>query len=79
MSEISGSVREQSTGLREVAQTANRMDQMTQQNAAMVEESTAASHVMRQEAQQLGELIRRFRIEPGQAAEASGMRRRMAG
>ncbi|MDH4386376.1 MAG: methyl-accepting chemotaxis protein [Caulobacter sp.] len=79
MSEISGSVREQSTGLREVAQTANRMDQMTQQNAAMVEESTAASHVMRQEAQQLGELIRRFRIDTAQSGETSSMRRRMAG
>jgi methyl-accepting chemotaxis protein len=79
MSEISGSVREQSTGLREVAQTANRMDQMTQQNAAMVEESTAASHVMRQEAQQLGELIRRFRIDAAQTASAPPARRRMAG
>jgi methyl-accepting chemotaxis protein len=79
MSEISGSVREQSTGLREVAQTANRMDQMTQQNAAMVEESTAASHVMRQEAQQLGELIRRFRIDAAHTASAPPARRRMAG
>ena len=38
------------------------MDQITQQNAAMVEESTAASHAMRQEAEQLGSMIRRFRI-----------------
>jgi len=79
MSEISGSVREQSTGLREVAQTANRMDQMTQQNAAMVEQSTAASHVMRQEAQQLGELIRRFRIDTAQMTASPAPRRRMAG
>jgi methyl-accepting chemotaxis protein len=79
MSEISGSVREQSTGLREVAQTANRMDQMTQQNAAMVEQSTAASHVMRQEAQQLGELIRRFRIDIAQMTASPAPRRRMAG
>jgi len=79
MSEISGSVREQSTGLREVAQTANRMDQMTQQNAAMVEQSTAASHVMRQEAQQLGELIRRFRIDAAQISSPAPVRRRMAG
>ncbi|NBB13783.1 methyl-accepting chemotaxis protein [Caulobacter sp. SLTY] len=62
MTEITGSVREQSIGLREVTLTANRMDQMTQQNAAMVEESTAASHMMRQEAEQLGALIRRFKV-----------------
>ncbi|HYE45788.1 MAG TPA: methyl-accepting chemotaxis protein [Caulobacter sp.] len=62
MTEITGSVREQSIGLREVTLTANRMDQMTQQNAAMVEESTAASHLMRQEAEQLGALIRRFKV-----------------
>jgi methyl-accepting chemotaxis protein len=63
MSEITGSVREQSVGLREVTLTANRMDKMTQQNAAMVEQSTAASHIMRTEAEQLGQMIRRFRVD----------------
>ena len=70
MTEITGSVREQSIGLREVTLTANRMDQMTQQNATLVGESTSASHLMRQEAEQLGGLIRRFKVGEGSAAEA---------
>ena len=54
--------REQSTGLREINQAVNAMDQATQQNAAMVEESTAASHAMAREAEALHGLIRRFRL-----------------
>jgi methyl-accepting chemotaxis protein len=54
--------REQSTGLREINQAVNAMDQATQQNAAMVEESTAASHAMAREADALHGLIRRFRL-----------------
>ena len=40
----------------------HQMDQVTQQNAAMVEQSTAASHSLAQEAQQMATLIARFRI-----------------
>ncbi|MGB3813786.1 MAG: PAS domain-containing methyl-accepting chemotaxis protein [Shinella sp.] len=54
--------REQSTGLREINLSVNAMDQATQQNAAMVEESTAASHAMAREADALHGLIRRFRL-----------------
>ncbi|MGQ3296276.1 MAG: methyl-accepting chemotaxis protein, partial [Shinella sp.] len=54
--------REQSTGLREINQSVNSMDQATQQNAAMVEESTAASHAMAREADALHGLIRRFKL-----------------
>lgn len=62
--------REQSTGLREINQSVNSMDQATQQNAAMVEQSTAASHAMAREADALHELIRRFRLSGGtQAAQ----------
>ena len=41
------------------------MDQVTQQNAAMVEESTAASHSLAQEAAELGRLLSRFQIGKG--------------
>ena len=57
--------REQSTGLREINTSVNSMDQATQQNAAMVEESTAASHAMAREADALHGLIRRFRLSGG--------------
>jgi methyl-accepting chemotaxis protein len=62
VAEIAASSKEQANGLHEVNNAVNHMDQVTQQNAAMVEESTAASHAMRQEAEQLGSMIRRFRI-----------------
>jgi methyl-accepting chemotaxis protein len=41
------------------------MDQVTQQNAAMVEESTAASHSLRQETENLASMIGRFRLGAG--------------
>ncbi len=70
ITEISASVREQANGLKEVNIAVNRMDQITQQNAAMVEESTAASHAMRQEAEQLGSMIRRFKVADDHGEEA---------
>ena len=61
--EIASSAREQSTGLHEVNGAVNKMDHMTQQNAAMVEETTAASHSLATDAADLADLIARFRIE----------------
>jgi methyl-accepting chemotaxis protein len=54
--------REQSTGLQEINTAVNTMDQGTQQNAAMVEEQTAASHGLASEAATLNELLAQFRI-----------------
>ena len=65
VSEIAASAEEQSTGLQEVNTAVNQMDQVTQQNAAMVEEATAASHALTSEADQLARLISRF--ETGEA------------
>ena len=61
VSEIASSAREQSTGLGEINTGVNQLDQVTQQNAAMVEESTAASHALNGEAEQLAALVGRFR------------------
>ncbi|MEX0405346.1 methyl-accepting chemotaxis protein [Aquibium sp. LZ166] len=76
---ISHSTQEQSTGLAEVNTAVNQMDQVTQQNAAMVEQSTAASHSLAREAEQLAELVARFRVGDGfsasrAAAAVSGRR-----
>ncbi len=60
VSEIAASAQEQSTALVQVNTAINQMDQVTQQNAAMVEESTAASHALTQEADELMHLISRF-------------------
>jgi Methyl-accepting chemotaxis protein len=63
VSEIAASTQEQSTGLHQINTAVNQMDQMTQQNAAMVEETTAASHALAQEANELAHLISSFRID----------------
>ena len=67
--EIAGSAQEQATGLAEVNAAVNQMDQVTQQNAAMVEQSTAASHNLAAEAETLAQLVAQFRIG-GAASEA---------
>ncbi|WP_117195268.1 methyl-accepting chemotaxis protein [Rhizobium terrae] len=59
---IADASREQSLGLQEINTTVNAMDQGTQQNAAMVEESTAASHTLATEATALAELLGQFRL-----------------
>jgi methyl-accepting chemotaxis protein len=62
VAEIAASAAEQSTGLAEVNTAVNQMDQVTQQNAAMVEQTTAASHSLGREAEELATLIGRFRL-----------------
>ena len=67
--EISGHVnaivdasREQSLGLQEISTAVNSMDQGTQQNAAMVEQSTAASHSLASEVHHLNQLLLEFKV-----------------
>ena len=60
--------REQATGLKEINQAVNTMDQGTQQNAAMVEQSTAASHGLAREAEALFQVVSQFRIDAGGSA-----------
>ncbi|MDM9627270.1 methyl-accepting chemotaxis protein [Rhizobium sp. S152] len=54
--------KEQATGLKEINTAVNQMDQATQQNAAMVEESTAASHTLAAEAEALRNLVAQFKL-----------------
>jgi methyl-accepting chemotaxis protein len=58
---IASAAQEQSTGLTQVNSAVGQMDQVTQQNAAMVEESTAAAHTLTDEAQALLGLVAKFR------------------
>jgi len=64
--EIAASAQEQALGLEQVNMAVNQMDQVTQQNAAMVEESTAASHSLSREADNLTQLMGQFSV--GEAA-----------
>ena len=59
---ISVSSSEQAAGLREMNTAMHHMDQVTQQNAAMVEETTAASVSLSEEAARLKALVARFRV-----------------
>ncbi|GAK69287.1 putative methyl-accepting chemotaxis protein [Agrobacterium rubi TR3 = NBRC 13261] len=59
------SAREQSVGIQEINSAVNTMDQGTQQNAAMVEQSTAASHSLAKEAAALNHLITQFNLGDG--------------
>lgn len=65
MDSIATSAREQSVGLAEVNTAVNQMDQVTQQNAAMVEETSAAGATLANESGRLRELISQFQL--GQA------------
>ena len=73
--EIAASAREQASGLQEVNTAINQMDRVTQQNAAMVEQSTAASHMLAEQSRELSALVSRFETEQ---ARATTMERRAA-
>jgi methyl-accepting chemotaxis protein len=77
MNAIATSAAEQSTGLAEVNAAVNSMDQATQQNAAMVEQSTAASAMLAAETAKLRALVSRFRLAM-EIDESRGETRRVA-
>ncbi|NLS17812.1 methyl-accepting chemotaxis protein [Rhizobium sp. P40RR-XXII] len=59
--------REQTTGLQEINTAVNSIDQGTQQNAAMVEESTAASHSLAKEVTALNDILGQFNLQNGRS------------
>jgi methyl-accepting chemotaxis protein len=67
MTEISAASREQSGGIDQVNQAISQMDQVTQQNAALVEEASAASQAMQDQAGKLAELVGMFKLATGNA------------
>jgi methyl-accepting chemotaxis protein len=62
---IATAAREQATGLSEVNKAVNQMDEVTQRNAAMVEETSAATHRLAGEADGLVRLVSRFKVDAG--------------
>ncbi|HUD31646.1 MAG TPA: methyl-accepting chemotaxis protein, partial [Variovorax sp.] len=63
--EITAAAGEQSLGIGQVNDAVAMLDQMTQQNAALVEQSAAAAQSLRDQAGQLAGTVRRFRLEGG--------------
>jgi methyl-accepting chemotaxis protein len=70
--EITAAASEQSAGIGQVNQSVNEIDRMTQQNAALVEESAAAAESLREQAARLAEVVRQFRVGEGRAQLAVG-------
>ncbi len=68
VAEISAASYEQSAGIEEVNRAVSQMDEVTQRNAALVEEAAAASRALEEQALQMTEKISFFRIESGHAA-----------
>ncbi|MEY4721327.1 MAG: hypothetical protein RIQ46_1052, partial [Pseudomonadota bacterium] len=71
---ISDLADEQSAGLNSVSKALSQIDLTTQQNAAMVEEATAASRSLADEARRLADLVARFRLEKDANAAAPAAR-----
>jgi len=68
--EISDASEEQRVGIEQVNEAITQMDQVTQQNAALVEEAAAAANAMQEQAQQLSQSVQVFRLQEAVAAVA---------
>ena len=66
--EISAAAAEQASGIGQVNTSINQLDQMTQQNAALVEESAAAAQSLRDQATRLADAVQVFRLTAVQQA-----------
>jgi len=68
MAEIAASSMEQASGIEQVNKAVTSMDTVTQQNAALVEQASAAAHTLTEQAANLTELIARYRLDKGSVA-----------
>ncbi len=77
VSAIAASAAEQVIGLNQVNTAMNEMDQVTQQNASMVEQTTASSHSLADEATELARLVAEFRTGAQQVSAAPASQSRL--
>ncbi|KGV78492.1 methyl-accepting chemotaxis (MCP) signaling domain protein [Burkholderia pseudomallei MSHR3951] len=70
MGEIAAASEEQSSGISQVGRAVTQMDEMTQQNAALVEEAAAAASSLQEQAARLRESVSAFQVGDGAAAGA---------
>ncbi|MFO1148813.1 MAG: hypothetical protein U1E62_10590 [Alsobacter sp.] len=73
MSEISSATAEQAGEIDEMSQAVAHMDEMTQQNAALAEESAASAGALTGQIETLNQLVATFRTRAGQRIAAGGM------
>ena len=74
MGEISAASEEQSSGIDQVNRAVSQMDEVTQQNAALVEEAAAAAGSLQEQAQRLAEAVAVFKINTGEVIEVPAHR-----
>jgi len=74
VADISTASAEQANGIDEMTQTVAHMDEMTQQNAALAEESAASANALTSQIQRLNALVAAFRTRSGQAQQQPHLR-----
>jgi methyl-accepting chemotaxis protein len=74
MGEITAASVEQSRGIEQVNQAVTQMDEVAQQNAALVEEAAAASRSLEDQGRTLNDAVSIFRVEHSNASAAAGVR-----
>jgi aerotaxis receptor len=74
LGDISAASREQSAGIEQVNQAVAHMDEVTQQNAALVEEAAAAAAALDGQAMQLSQAVSVFKVQTRAAPAAAGSR-----
>jgi len=74
IAEIAAASLEQSTGIEQVNQTVSQMDEVTQQNAALVEEAAAASESLDEQARELDQLMTYFKLSGADTNRAAAPR-----
>jgi methyl-accepting chemotaxis protein len=69
MAEITAASQEQTSGIEQINQAITQMDQVTQQNAALVEEAAAAAQSLQEQASGLSQVVSVFRLDNEQASQ----------
>ena len=77
MGEISAASQEQSAGIEQVNQTITHMDETTQQNAALVEEATAAARSLEEQAIHLTEAVAVFKTDDAHVSSAKALAQKL--
>jgi methyl-accepting chemotaxis protein len=78
MGEISAASREQSSGIEQVNVAITQMDDVTQQNAALVEEAAAAAESLEDQARQMVQVVARFKLENQEKPQSPAVARKVA-
>jgi hypothetical protein len=70
VAEIAAASREQSSGIEQVNKAVMQMDEMTQQNAALVEQATAASQAVADQARDLTAMMQKYQVDGSGSGES---------